>query len=201
MIEVAGAIASCACVNFFAHRDSAHCSMLCAASQQRQQSQVRGQRYTRSAQTTRVSTSSSYQAGCCNGSGVALLLLLCKYELKLWRSLPGESTCRPQTHVRRTTVKPGWQAIGHTPCAPVAWYAGNPGMSAYYVPYMEQLSALSSVPLRVSCVTHLGLGARSRKALTLQDEIQHKAAYLREHVLQPDRPPCVLIGHSIGRVP
>ena len=71
-------------------------------------------------------------------------------------------------------------------------------MSGYYVPYIEQINALSAVPLRITCVTHLGLSGGSRGVYTLQEEIQHKAAFLREHVLRADRPPCVLIGHSIG---
>ena len=74
-------------------------------------------------------------------------------------------------------------------------------MSGYYVPYMEQLSALSTVLVRISCVTHLGLGGGCRGAFTLSEQIQHKADYLREHVLLSARPPCVLVGHSIGGLP
>ena len=75
-------------------------------------------------------------------------------------------------------------------------------MSGYYVPFMEQLSALSAAPVRISCITHLGLGdGGCRGTFTLRQQIQHKADYLREHVLLPTRPPCVLIGHSIGRLP
>ena len=74
-------------------------------------------------------------------------------------------------------------------------------MGSYYVPYMEHLSALSTTPVSISCVTHLGLGGGCRGAFTLSEQIQHKADYLREHVLLPARSPCVLIGHSIGGPP
>lgn len=33
---------------------------------------------------------------------------------------------------------------------------------------------------------------------SLEEQIAHKVAFLREHVLLPGRPPVVLLGHSIG---
>jgi len=34
----------------------------------------------------------------------------------------------------------------------------------------------------------------------LKDQIQHKAAFIREHMLVPGRPPAIILGHSIGEV-
>ena len=33
----------------------------------------------------------------------------------------------------------------------------------------------------------------------LKDQIQHKAAFIREHMLLPGRPPAFVVGHSIGK--
>ena len=33
----------------------------------------------------------------------------------------------------------------------------------------------------------------------LKDQIQHKAAFIKEHMLLPGRPPAFIVGHSIGK--
>ena len=33
----------------------------------------------------------------------------------------------------------------------------------------------------------------------LKDQIQHKAAFIKEHMLLPGRPPAFVVGHSIGK--
>ena len=33
----------------------------------------------------------------------------------------------------------------------------------------------------------------------LKDQIQHKAAFIMEHMLLPGRPPAFVVGHSIGK--
>ena len=35
---------------------------------------------------------------------------------------------------------------------------------------------------------------------SLKDQIKHKAAFMREHMLLPGRPPAFILGHSIGEV-
>ena len=34
---------------------------------------------------------------------------------------------------------------------------------------------------------------------TLKDQIQHKVAFIKEHMLLPGRPPAFVVGHSIGK--
>lgn len=34
----------------------------------------------------------------------------------------------------------------------------------------------------------------------LKDQVRHKAAFIKEHMLRPGRPPAILVGHSIGRL-
>ena len=36
------------------------------------------------------------------------------------------------------------------------------------------------------------------QVFTLKQQIEHKCAFLREHMLLPGRPPVMLLGHSIG---
>ncbi len=35
---------------------------------------------------------------------------------------------------------------------------------------------------------------------SLKDQIKHKSAFMREHMLLPGRPPAFVLGHSIGEV-
>ena len=46
---------------------------------------------------------------------------------------------------------------------------------------------------------HQGLGGLTDgRIFNLQQQIEHKLAFLKEHVLTSGHVPCVLIGHSIG---
>lgn len=78
---------------------------------------------------------------------------------------------------------------------------GNPGLSSFYVPYIEALHrGLESrgCSAKVTAITHKGLGGvTDGKIFNLQQQIEHKLAFLEEHVAF-GQGPVVLIGHSIG---
>lgn len=79
---------------------------------------------------------------------------------------------------------------------------GNPGNSGYYKGFMRELFNEFRGQADVLAVTHLGHspeGTAGDKSLwSIQDQIQHKADFLQEHVLLPARPDAVLLAHSIG---
>lgn len=70
-------------------------------------------------------------------------------------------------------------------------------MSGFYVPYMLALHEALDGKARITAITHRGNS--SGRVFTLAEETEHKVSYLREHVLLPGQPPCILVGHSIGK--
>jgi pimeloyl-ACP methyl ester carboxylesterase len=104
---------------------------------------------------------------------------------------------------------------------------GNPGNAGFYQYFMRRLYAVFDGRVDVVAVSHLGhdtvdrgsqVGSRGRTPHTcpaaqqqadwlplplpqvwgLEDQIQHKVDFLRQHLLLPGRPPVVVLAHSIG---
>uniref|UniRef100_A0A2R8ZJ84 Lipid droplet-associated hydrolase n=1 Tax=Pan paniscus TaxID=9597 RepID=A0A2R8ZJ84_PANPA len=90
---------------------------------------------------------------------------------------------------------------------------GNPGFSAFYVPFAKALYSLTNRRFPVWTISHAGhaVAPKDKKILTtsedsnaqeikdiygLNGQIEHKLAFLRTHV--PKDMKLVLIGHSIG---
>ncbi|NP_001126355.1 lipid droplet-associated hydrolase [Pongo abelii] len=90
---------------------------------------------------------------------------------------------------------------------------GNPGFSAFYVPFAKALYSLTNRCFPVWTISHAGhaLAPKDKKILTtsedsnaqeikdiygLNGQIEHKLAFLRTHV--PKDMKLVLIGHSVG---
>lgn len=82
---------------------------------------------------------------------------------------------------------------------------GNPGSARYYIEHLKQLHIALGGKAEVLSITHAGhapqLANEPGNALrSIQDQIEHKADYMRQHLLLPGRPPLVVAGHSIGCV-
>jgi len=79
---------------------------------------------------------------------------------------------------------------------------GNPGQAAYYLPLLahlhEQLGGVADV-LAVSHKGH-GIDCRCEQAFSLQEQIEHKVAFIEEFCLAAEQgsPGIMLVGHSIG---
>ncbi|KAG2487206.1 hypothetical protein HYH03_014180 [Edaphochlamys debaryana] len=88
-----------------------------------------------------------------------------------------------------------------SPVLQVVVFPGNPGSAQYFKPFMAALYDRLGGTADVLAVTHAGHDAETEhggRMWSLQEQIDHKLAFLREHVLLPGRPPVVLVGHSIG---
>ncbi|KXZ54305.1 hypothetical protein GPECTOR_5g390 [Gonium pectorale] len=80
-------------------------------------------------------------------------------------------------------------------------FPGNPGSAAYFRKFMASLYEQLGGRADVLAVTHAGHDPATDyggRLWDLSQQIAHKVAFLREHVLLPGRPPVVLVGHSIG---
>ncbi|GAB4815405.1 hypothetical protein N2152v2_002451 [Parachlorella kessleri] len=79
---------------------------------------------------------------------------------------------------------------------------GNPGKAHYYVPFMQSLHELLSGRASVTAISQLGMDGHQLtplgKVFSLEDQITHKADFLREQLLGHGRPPVVVVSHSIG---
>lgn len=77
---------------------------------------------------------------------------------------------------------------------------GNPGLGSYYLPFMSALQQHLDVPATIRTLSHAGQDTHSASSgYSLQDQVQHKVAFLRTHMqLGPDAPPLIIAGHSIG---
>ncbi|GAQ78211.1 hypothetical protein KFL_000090570 [Klebsormidium nitens] len=76
---------------------------------------------------------------------------------------------------------------------------GNPGIVAYYEELIGLISEVVSRKWKITCISHVGHTQRDwekGKLSSLQDQIEHKAAYLR--TLEDQGLPVILVGHSIG---
>ncbi|CAI5725721.1 unnamed protein product [Hyaloperonospora brassicae] len=78
---------------------------------------------------------------------------------------------------------------------------GNPGVSFFYLPLMQELVRRHGRRHEVRCLSHAGhfLPSRNKdQAFTLQEQLAHKAAYVQQRLQAEPTLQLVLIGHSIG---
>lgn len=80
---------------------------------------------------------------------------------------------------------------------------GSPGMGHYYIPFARKLFQLGKGSYNVSVVSHAGHSPGHRRTskdgrdwYSLEDQVEHKLAYVRENVSNHTH--LVLVGHSIG---
>lgn len=80
---------------------------------------------------------------------------------------------------------------------------GSPGMGHFYIPFARKLFQLGKGSYNVSVVSHAGhspghhrMSRDSRNWYNLEEQVEHKMAYIREHA--NSNIPIVLVGHSIG---
>lgn len=87
------------------------------------------------------------------------------------------------------------------PAFQVIIFPGNPGNANFFKPFMEELYTRLNGVVDVLAITHAGHDTETkinRRLWNLQEQIDHKMAFMQEHILLPGKPPVVLIGHSIG---
>uniref|UniRef100_M4BEM6 Lipid droplet-associated serine hydrolase n=1 Tax=Hyaloperonospora arabidopsidis (strain Emoy2) TaxID=559515 RepID=M4BEM6_HYAAE len=78
---------------------------------------------------------------------------------------------------------------------------GNPGVSFYYLPLMQELIRKHGRRHEVRCLSHVGHfmpHKNKEQAFTLQEQLEYKAAYLQQRLRDEPTLQLVLIGHSIG---
>ncbi|KAL4426837.1 hypothetical protein ABPG77_006623 [Micractinium sp. CCAP 211/92] len=79
---------------------------------------------------------------------------------------------------------------------------GNPGAAPYYEPFMLALHRQLGGRAAVSCPSNLGMDCQGLtprgRVYSLEEQVAHKQALLRERLSGPGRPPVVMLGHSIG---
>lgn len=79
---------------------------------------------------------------------------------------------------------------------------GNPGAAPYYTPFMRSLHARLGGKAAVATVSNVGMDSRGLAprgtVFSLEQQIEHKVALLKEHFVAPGRPPVIILGHSIG---
>ncbi|XP_036737624.1 lipid droplet-associated hydrolase isoform X1 [Manis pentadactyla] len=102
---------------------------------------------------------------------------------------------------------------GNRPKLLIFIITGNPGFSAFYVPFAKALYSAINRRFPVWVISHAGhaLAPKDKRMLTsldgpnaqeikdiygLQGQVEHKLAFLRTHV--PKKMKLVVIGHSIG---
>lgn len=80
---------------------------------------------------------------------------------------------------------------------------GSPGMGHFYIPFARKLFQLGKGSYNVSVASHAGHSPGHRRMdrdgrvwYNLEDQVEHKLAYIREHV--DNNTPLILVGHSIG---
>lgn len=80
---------------------------------------------------------------------------------------------------------------------------GSPGMGHFYIPFARKLFQLGKGSYNVSVVSHAGhspghrrINRDGRDWYSLEDQVEHKLEYIKEHVNH--NTPIVLVGHSIG---
>lgn len=79
---------------------------------------------------------------------------------------------------------------------------GNPGAALYYTSFMRELHSRLHGRASVHAVSNLGMDSQGLtprgRVHSLQEQVEHKAALLRERYVGEGRPPLVLLAHSIG---
>lgn len=80
---------------------------------------------------------------------------------------------------------------------------GSPGMGHFYIPFARKLFQLGKGSYNVSVVSHAGhspghrrISRDGRDWYSLEDQAEHKLAYIRDNV--NNNTPIILVGHSIG---
>jgi len=80
---------------------------------------------------------------------------------------------------------------------------GSPGMGHFYIPFARKLFQLGKGAYEVSVVSHAGHSPGHRRRnrdgrnwYKLEDQVEHKLAYIRERAKSGN--PIILVGHSIG---
>ncbi|TDH72638.1 hypothetical protein CCR75_003891 [Bremia lactucae] len=78
---------------------------------------------------------------------------------------------------------------------------GNPGVPFYYLPLMQELMKKHGQRHEIRCLSHSGHfmpWKNNGRAFSLQEQLEHKAFYLKQRLHDDPSLQCVLIGHSIG---
>lgn len=78
---------------------------------------------------------------------------------------------------------------------------GNPGSGLFYIPFIKILSELMNNRADIIVVSHLAHDAISphkEQLFSLEDQIEHKVDVFKDIVFLENRPPVVIICHSIG---
>eukprot|EP00892_Ulva_mutabilis_P001939 jgi/Ulvmu1/11746/UM008_0159.1 len=98
-----------------------------------------------------------------------------------------------------------WELPATTaPVVHICIVPGNPGSAGYYGAFMRYLHRAFEGKAIVSSVASLGFHTQDSdlhkdfRTYTLQEQSQHKAAYLQQHVFPAHDLPVIVMGHSIG---
>lgn len=79
---------------------------------------------------------------------------------------------------------------------------GNPGSAAYYIPFLQAIHKSLDSRAHIYAVSYAGHSdfAADQVPLlySLEQQIEHKVAFLQDHILHAGKPPVVVLGHSIG---
>ncbi|KAG2766541.1 hypothetical protein JG687_00015213 [Phytophthora cactorum] len=78
---------------------------------------------------------------------------------------------------------------------------GNPGIPFYYLPLMQEIVKKHGRRHEVRCLSHAGHfmpWKNNGRAFTLQEQLEHKAFYLKQRLREDPTLQFVVIGHSIG---
>ncbi|RMX63628.1 hypothetical protein DD238_007700 [Peronospora effusa] len=78
---------------------------------------------------------------------------------------------------------------------------GNPGVSFYYLPLMQEIYKSDKQRHEIRCLSHTGHfmpWKNNGRAFTLQEQLEHKAFYLQQRLHDDPTLQFVIIGHSIG---
>lgn len=80
----------------------------------------------------------------------------------------------------------------------LVFVTGNPGAIEFFVPFLRQVWELSGRCIDVCGIAHTGHSASTTTdaSVGLQEQVDHKVAFLREYYSQGT--PVILVGHSIG---
>ncbi|KAL0034922.1 hypothetical protein WJX79_000653 [Trebouxia sp. C0005] len=81
---------------------------------------------------------------------------------------------------------------------------GNPGSAGYYEAYIAFLHVALQGRADIHAVSHLGHASNKqarqhrKQAFSLGEQIEHKVAYIQQHLSGVQSAPIAIIGHSIG---
>ena len=75
---------------------------------------------------------------------------------------------------------------------------GNPGVSAFYIPFADQLFRLGGETIDVLVISHAGHSPPDKHRFTLDEQLTHKLAVIDQLISRDEEHRLILIGHSIG---